>query len=167
MMVCCHVDDLLVVGDDTDVKSFFAELETKVEVTYKAVNDLSNTTYLGRKLEVRGNEIVFGVDVKYVDNILADNGMSDVKSDLKGTSDLKWEKSEPDEPELNGLGQAEYVSQHRRPANVDRPVGHEKGDHKVGDTTWTRERNRQEEHRECVEILARSSPCDERAGLEL
>ena len=89
MMVCCHVDDLLVVGDDTDVKSFFAELETKVEVTYKAVNDLSNTTYLGRKLEVRGNEIVFGVDVKYVDNILADNGMSD----LKGTSALKWEKS--------------------------------------------------------------------------
>ena len=57
-----------------------------------------NTTYLGRKLEVKDNEIVFGVDGKYVDHILTESGMSD----LKGFTDLKWEKPELDEPELDG-----------------------------------------------------------------
>ena len=35
IMLCCHVDDLLVVGRKELVEKFFAELEKKIDIAYK------------------------------------------------------------------------------------------------------------------------------------
>ena len=65
VMLCCHVDDLLVAGRRDDVKEIFEELKRKVDVTYKEVT--GSTTYLGRRLEIKDDEVIFGVEPKYVD----------------------------------------------------------------------------------------------------
>ena len=103
-MLCCPVDDLLVVGRQNLVEEFFGELEKKIDITYKEVK--GNTSYLGRRLEMRENEVIFGVDPKYVDSILEDAGLKD----LKGTTEMKWEKEKDEEDELDNTGQAEYRS---------------------------------------------------------
>ena len=87
------------------MKEIFEELLRKVDVTYKEVT--GSTTYLGRRLEIKDDEVIFGVEPKYVDNILEELGLRD----LKGATELKWEKEkETEEEELDGLGQAEYRS---------------------------------------------------------
>ena len=81
------------------MKEIFEELMRKVDVTYKEVT--GSTTYLGRRLEIKDDKVIFGVEPKYVDNILEELGLCD----LKGTTELKWEKDkEGEEPELDGLG---------------------------------------------------------------
>mgnify|MGYP003929433127 CR=1 FL=1 len=97
MIVCCHVDDLLVIGEDAYVAEFFRELKMEVDVTCKEVQLNESTTYLGRRLERRENEVIFGVDTKYVQNILRDNGMGD----LKGTTEIKWEKEKEKDRRLD------------------------------------------------------------------
>ena len=105
IMVCCHADDLLVVGRRSHVIGLFEELKKKVDVTYAEVT--GNTTYLGRRLEVRRDEVIFGVDPKYVQNIMDEMGLKD----LKGVTELKWEKDKGEQDqELEAMGQAEYRS---------------------------------------------------------
>ena len=85
VMMCCHVDDLLIAGRRSHVEEIFAELKHRVDVTYAEVE--GSTTYLGRRLEVKKDEIIFGVEPKYVDNILQELRLRD----LKGANELKWE----------------------------------------------------------------------------
>ena len=56
VMLCCHVDDLLVAGRRDDVKEIFEELKRKVDATYKEVT--GSTTYLGRRLEIKDDEVI-------------------------------------------------------------------------------------------------------------
>ena len=104
VIVCYHVDDLLVVGPRADVEQVFKELGQNLNLTYGKVKE--KATYLGRRLEMKLGEIVFGVDSKYVDGILEDNGLQD----LKGSTELKWEKAKDDEEELGNLQQAQLRS---------------------------------------------------------
>ena len=61
VMMRCHVDDLLVVGRRSHEKGLFEELK-KVGVTYAEVT--GSTAHLGRRIEVRRDEMIFGVDPK-------------------------------------------------------------------------------------------------------
>ena len=83
-MLCCHVDDLLVVGKESDATKFFENLGKELKITYKEVDGA--TKYLGRHLEKQTDGYIFGVAPTYVDNILEDNGFKD----LKGTAEIKW-----------------------------------------------------------------------------
>ncbi len=85
VMMRCHVDGLLVAGRRSHVEEIFAELKRRVDVTYADAKN--STTYLGRRLEVKKDEIIFGVEPKYVDNILQELRLRD----LKGANELKWE----------------------------------------------------------------------------
>ena len=83
----------------------FKELKKKIHVTYAEVT--GSTTYLGRRLEIRKDEVIFGVDPKYVENILEEIGLRD----LKGVMELKCERDKNGENvEMEGLGQAEFRS---------------------------------------------------------
>ena len=59
IMVCCHVDDLFVVGKEKDAERFFENLGKELKITYKEVDGA--TKYLGRHLEKQGDGYVFGV----------------------------------------------------------------------------------------------------------
>ncbi len=66
-----------------------------------------STTYLGRRLEVRCDEVIFGVDPKYAQNVLSEM----VLKDLKGTSESKLDKTvDEDDEEMDAMDQAEYRS---------------------------------------------------------
>ena len=78
-MMSCQVDDLLIVGRRCNVIAVFKESKKKVDVTYTEVT--GSTTYLGRRLEVRRDEVIFGVDPKYVQNILTEMGLTDLKGE--------------------------------------------------------------------------------------
>ena len=104
IMLCCHVDDLLVVGKEKDAQQFFENLSKKVQIKYKEVTGA--TKYLGRRLEKCDGGYTFGVEPTYVENIINENGFKD----LKGTSEIKWAKDHDEEETLDGLGQAEFRS---------------------------------------------------------
>ncbi len=72
-MLRCHIDDLLVAGRRGDVKEIFEELKRKVDVTYKEVT--GSTTHVGRRHEIKDDEVIFSVGPKYVDNILEEIGL--------------------------------------------------------------------------------------------
>ncbi len=114
-MLCCHVDDPLVAGRRGDVKEIFEELKRKVDDTHK--EGTRSTKYLGGRLEIKDDGVIFGGEPKYVGNILEEIGLRD----LKRTIGLKWEtEKEGEEPELDGLGQAEYRSLVGQPIWLDR-----------------------------------------------
>ena len=66
--------------------AIFEDLKKKVDVTYAEVT--GRTTHLGRRLEAQHDEVIFGVDPKYVQSIMDEMGLKD----LKGVTELKWEK---------------------------------------------------------------------------
>jgi hypothetical protein len=77
IMMCCHVDDLLVVGRPHKVAEVFQELKRQVDVTYAEVT--ASTTYLVRRLEMRKDEVIFGIDAKHMENILDEIGLKALK----------------------------------------------------------------------------------------
>jgi hypothetical protein len=77
-----------------------------IVVTYAQVK--GSTTYLGRRFAVCSDEVMFGVDLKYAQNITED-GMG--LKDLKGVNELRWEKEKDDAgSEVDAMGQAKYRS---------------------------------------------------------
>ncbi len=66
-----------------------------------------STTYLGRRLEVRRDKVIFGVGPKHVQKILKQIGLKD----LNDTSELKRDKiTDEEDVEMAAMGQAEYRS---------------------------------------------------------
>ena len=109
-----------------------------MKITYKEVQGA--TKYLGRHLEKQTDGYIFGVVPTYVDNILEENGIKD----LKGTTEIKWKKDDAEEELLDGLGQAEYRSMVGQLMWIDRtdvrkPIG--KLATKLGKATTTDRQN--------------------------
>ncbi len=80
VMMCCNADGLLIVGRRSHVIELFEQLKKQADLIYAEVT--GNTTYLGRRFEVRHDEVIVGVGPKYVQSILDEMGLKDLIGSL-------------------------------------------------------------------------------------
>lgn len=79
MMICCHVDDLLTVGDPVDAKPMLERIGQKLQVKYAEVTE-TPTVYLGRELQRVNGGYRFGIGKNYVRSMMHEFGWSACKA---------------------------------------------------------------------------------------
>ena len=78
MLICCHVDDLLIIGDPQDAVPMLKRIGTKLQVKYAEVTE-TPTVYLGRELQGVPGGYRFGIGKGYVRSMLSEFGWSECK----------------------------------------------------------------------------------------
>ena len=116
LVLCYHVDDVLVTGTECAVKSLTAHLQQKVEMKSHLVGS-EWTRFLGRRLRRSGVSIDFGVGSDYLEELLGDFGYTTIKP----VRNLTWCADAEGQEELQPDGQSLFRRILGRLLWMDRP----------------------------------------------